>query len=78
MDLGGWGEGPGTRRAGAHTGVSALFPVFLQGNGEVTDDLCSYESTRCPVWPANSFMVSVTDSVGARGGVLTPLPVNST
>ncbi|AEY92503.1 hypothetical protein SHJG_7236 [Streptomyces hygroscopicus subsp. jinggangensis 5008] len=53
-------------------------PVFPRENGEVSDDLRSYESTRCSCWPANSFMVSVTDPVGAQGGVLSPLRVNST
>ncbi|RMB81809.1 hypothetical protein CTZ28_32565 [Streptomyces shenzhenensis] len=52
-------------------------PAFPRENGEVTDDLRSYESTRCPSWPANSFMVSVTDPLGAQPCVLTPLRVNS-
>src|SRR3954463_8123441 len=55
-----------------------LLPLCPQHNEGVTDDLSSYESTRCPRWPANSFMVSVTDPLGARGGVLRPLRVDST
>ncbi|MBO4258153.1 hypothetical protein GRC12_30405 [Streptomyces griseorubiginosus] len=61
-----------------HASTAWPFPAFLQENREVTDDLRSYESTRCPPWPANSFMVSVTDPAGARRCVLTPLRVNST
>ncbi|OLZ67499.1 hypothetical protein AV521_24380 [Streptomyces sp. IMTB 2501] len=72
------GRGPGTGPHWAFSGVSALFPAFPQEKGEVTDDLRSYESTRCPPWPANSFMVSVTDHPGAVGGVLSPLRVNRT
>ncbi|AYN38749.1 hypothetical protein D9753_07250 [Streptomyces dangxiongensis] len=69
---------PGAGAHGAYAAVSALFPAFPQENEEVTDDLCSYESTRCLAWPANSFMVSVTDPAGVRSGVLSPLRVNST
>ncbi|KAB1150017.1 hypothetical protein F7R91_04155 [Streptomyces luteolifulvus] len=58
--------------------VTRLCRAFPQENGEVTEDLHSYESTRCPPWPANSFMVSVTDPVGAHRCVLTPLRVNTT
>ncbi|OXS35855.1 hypothetical protein CHR28_08405 [Streptomyces sp. XY006] len=52
--------------------------AFPQENEEVKDGLRSYESTRCLSWPANSFMVSVTDPVGVRRCVLGPLRVNST
>ncbi|MYQ43881.1 hypothetical protein GTW40_02160 [Streptomyces sp. SID4985] len=52
--------------------------TFPEGNGEIADDLRSYESTRCLPWPANSFMVSVTDPGGAGGGVLRALHVKNT
>ncbi|PTH89696.1 hypothetical protein C9J60_01445 [Streptomyces sp. A244] len=58
--------------------VTRLCRAFPQENEEVSEGLCSYESTRCLSWPANSFMVSVTDSVGAPPCVLRPLRVNST
>ncbi|QEV65041.1 hypothetical protein CP982_32265 [Streptomyces spectabilis] len=45
---------------------------------EVTGACSSYESTRLAAWPANSFMVSVTDPIGGAGGVLAPLRVNRT
>ncbi|QER86698.1 hypothetical protein F3L20_13025 [Streptomyces tendae] len=51
--------------------------LFLEEDREVTEALRSYESTRCPRWPANSFMVSVTDPGGVRGGVLGALRVNT-
>ncbi|QHA07542.1 hypothetical protein GQF42_33315 [Streptomyces broussonetiae] len=72
-----WAE-PGTGSYRAYSGVSALIPAFPQEIGEVADDLRSYESTRCLPWPANSFMVSVTDPVGVLSGVLGPLRVNRT
>ncbi|QEU88430.1 hypothetical protein CP969_29850 [Streptomyces viridosporus T7A] len=49
---------------------------FRRRPGEVTDGLHSYESTRWPRWPANSFMASVTDPGGVQGGVLSPIRVN--
>ncbi|OUD01989.1 hypothetical protein CA983_17260 [Streptomyces swartbergensis] len=58
--------------------VTRLCRAFPQENEEVSDGLRSYESTRCPSWPANSFMVSVTDPAGAPPCVLSPLRVNST
>ncbi|MYR43319.1 hypothetical protein GTW67_15145 [Streptomyces sp. SID5910] len=58
--------------------VTRLFRPFPEEDEEVTEDLRSYESTRCPPWPANSFMVSATDPGGAPGGVLSPLHVNRT
>ncbi|TGB08637.1 hypothetical protein E2651_18480 [Streptomyces sp. MZ04] len=48
------------------------------GIREASEDRSSYESTRRAAWPANSFMVSVTDPIGRPGGVLAPLRVNST
>ncbi|TKT03476.1 hypothetical protein E4U91_27545 [Streptomyces lasalocidi] len=57
---------------------AGLFPAFPQENQEVSDDLRSYESTRWLTRPANSFMVSVTDPVGAHPCVLSPLRVNTT
>ncbi|QCD59022.1 hypothetical protein CEB94_32430 [Streptomyces hawaiiensis] len=65
-------------RVPAVSQVTRLGRAFPQENEEVSDDLCSYESTRCLSWPANSFMVSVTDSLGAARCVLRPLRVNST
>ncbi|PKT71585.1 hypothetical protein CW362_18195 [Streptomyces populi] len=47
--------------------------LFPEENEEVADGLGSYESTRCARWPANSFMVSVTDPGAGRGCLLTPL-----
>ncbi|RDD87601.1 hypothetical protein DVZ84_18410 [Streptomyces parvulus] len=58
--------------------VTRLWRAFPEENEEVTEDLLSYESTRCLPWPANSFMVSATDPGGAQGGVLRPIHVNST
>ncbi|UJV39807.1 hypothetical protein CVT30_07980 [Streptomyces sp. AMCC400023] len=37
---------------------------------EVAEGLRSYESTRCAPWPANSFMLSVTDRGGGGRCVL--------
>ncbi|MVO86273.1 hypothetical protein GPA10_16280 [Streptomyces sp. p1417] len=51
---------------------------FPGGSREVTGTRSSYESTRLAAWPANSFMVSVTDPIGGASGVLAPLRVNST
>ncbi|AYA16066.1 hypothetical protein DCW30_26290 [Streptomyces alfalfae] len=51
---------------------------FPGGCREVSEACSSYESTRRATWPANSFMVSVTDPIGAPGCVLAPLRVNST
>ncbi|QEV21006.1 hypothetical protein CP975_28745 [Streptomyces alboniger] len=51
---------------------------FPGGIREVSGARSSYESTRRAAWPANSFMVSVTDPIGRAGGVLAPLRVNST
>ncbi|AVV45043.1 hypothetical protein C6376_30215 [Streptomyces sp. P3] len=61
-----------------HSSTDRLFPTFPTENEEVTEGLRSYESTRCPYRPANSFMVSVTDPVGARPCVLGSFRVNST
>ncbi|MZD53004.1 hypothetical protein GTX07_04000 [Streptomyces sp. SID5606] len=58
--------------------VTRLWRAFPEKNQEAAEDLRSYESTRCPPWPANSFMVSATDPGGAQGGVLRPIHVNST
>ncbi|KAA0941562.1 hypothetical protein FGF04_06055 [Streptomyces apricus] len=52
-------------------------PTFPRESREVTDDPRSYESTRCAPWPANSFMVSVTDPVGGTRCVLAPIHVNT-
>ncbi|NUP20012.1 MAG: hypothetical protein HOZ81_28800 [Streptomyces sp.] len=58
--------------------VTGPCPVFPEKDVEVTGDLRSYESTRCPPWPANSFMVSVTDPGRVGRCVLTSMRVNST
>ncbi|QEV66842.1 hypothetical protein DMH25_24180 [Streptomyces sp. WAC 01325] len=58
--------------------VTAPWLLFPEKDVEVTGDLRSYESTRCLPWPANSFMVSVTDPGGAARCVLTSMRVNST
>ncbi|KAB2975492.1 hypothetical protein F8R89_27905 [Streptomyces sp. SS1-1] len=89
MDLEGSVAGPVTGRRAAPTGgtlvvfrtvsqVTEPCRMFPRGSREVTGVLRSYESTRCPSWPANSFMVSVTDPGGARACVLTSFRVNST
>ncbi|RFC71571.1 hypothetical protein DXZ75_31390 [Streptomyces sp. AcE210] len=52
--------------------------AFPGESGEVSGDRRLYESTRRPGWPANSFMVSVTDHGGVPRCVLSPLHVNST
>ncbi|QFR96315.1 hypothetical protein GBW32_28840 [Streptomyces tsukubensis] len=54
-------------------GARGARPRFPGGNSEVTEVSRSYESTRPAPWPANSFMVSVTDRRGAAAGVLGPL-----
>ncbi|QFX80879.1 hypothetical protein GEV49_08130 [Streptomyces sp. SYP-A7193] len=58
--------------------VTRLCRPIPEKNREAPEHLRSYESTRCPPWPANSFMVSATDPGGAHGGVLRPFHVNST
>ncbi|PVD05611.1 hypothetical protein DBP22_21960 [Streptomyces sp. CS207] len=58
--------------------VTRLCRPLPEENREVSDGLRSYESTRCPPWPANSFSVSATDPGGAADGVLGPLRMNST
>ncbi|AZM56252.1 hypothetical protein DMA15_29705 [Streptomyces sp. WAC 01529] len=52
-------------------------PRFPGGIREVAEARSSYESTRRTAWPANSFMVSVTDPIGRASDVLAPLRVNS-
>ncbi|TLS46683.1 hypothetical protein FE633_08315 [Streptomyces montanus] len=55
-----------------------LCPTFPEQNEEVADGVRSYESTRRALWPANSFMVSVTDPAAGRRCVLTSFGVNRT
>ncbi|QES33323.1 hypothetical protein DEJ48_07870 [Streptomyces venezuelae] len=57
---------------------ATVSPGFPGGTREVAGARSSYESTRRTAWPANSFMVSVTDPIERSSGVLGPLRVNST
>ncbi|PNV32052.1 hypothetical protein C1708_06885 [Streptomyces sp. DH-12] len=66
----GWSkEARGTGRPAGPPAPGRL-PGSPEEDRKTAGALRSYESTRCLRWPANSFMVSVTDPGGVRGGVL--------